>query len=61
MVPGFVLVSSKACDVAHSYDSAWTSPAALPDDHSEHPTKATWHELIADIYTSKFFTSRACV
>ena len=45
MVTSFVLVSSKACDVAQGYASAWTSPAASLDDHFEHPTIKGYPQL----------------
>jgi hypothetical protein len=64
MVTGVVLVSSKACDVAQGYASAWTSPAASPDDHFEHPTgpmQNTSLKCCSSTYTSKFRTSKAWV
>ena len=45
MVPSFVLSHVPPCDVPQGYASVVSFPAALLDDHFEHPTRQSAHRI----------------
>jgi len=45
MVPSFVLSHVPPCDVPQGYASVVPFPAALLDDHFEHPTRQSAHRI----------------